>query len=104
MQEGIRKLNEEEKITSILQTKLKLRQMSEIYCELLKIKEGLNSYTCKVRNLLHAFGGEMEIHCKCVSSEIKSLVSLLEEGLTGTNWEKTNDIMIELYERIFKSC
>jgi len=97
-------MNEEEKLTVILQTKLKLRQMSEIYCELLKIKDGLNSYTCKVRNLLHAFGGEMEMNCKCVNSEISSLVALLEEGLTPNNWEQANDLMITLYERIFKCC
>ena len=60
-QGGIRKMDEEEKLTSILQTKIKLRQMSEIYCELLKIKDGLIRYTCQIRNLLHAFGGEMEL-------------------------------------------
>lgn len=97
-------MEEEEKLTSILQTKIKLRQMSEIYCELLKIKDGLSKYTCQVRNLLHAFGGEMEMNCKCVNSEIQSLIILLEEGLTSLNWEKANGLMISLYERIFKYC
>ena len=104
MQGAIQSMKEEEKITSILQTKIKLRRMSEIYCELLKIKDGLVKYTCQVRNLLHAFGGEMEMYCKCVNPEIQSLINLLEEGLNPQNWEKANDLVIVLYERIFKCC
>ncbi len=104
MQGVVQRMEEEEKLTAILQTKIKLRQMSEIYCELLKIKEGLIKYTCRVRNLLHAFGGDMELYCKCVNPEIQSLIQLLEEGLSPVNWEKTNDLMVVLYERIFKCC
>ena len=104
MLEGRTRRDVEEKLTAILQTKTKLRQMSEIYCELLKIKDGLVKYTCQVRNLLHAFGGEMKMNCKCVNPEIQSLIKLLEEGLNPLNWEKANELMIVLYERIFKCC
>ena len=86
----------------ILKTKFKMKQASEIYCELLKIREGLVKYTCQVRNLLQVFSGEMELHCSVdVNEEVENLKILLDEGITLTNWEKVNEIVLEFYSKIF---
>ncbi|MFW9852067.1 MAG: hypothetical protein ACFFDS_03945 [Candidatus Thorarchaeota archaeon] len=94
-----------EKELTILQTKFKMKQASEIYCELLKIREGLSNYTCPVRNLLQIFLGEMELHCSMdIYDYVENLKILLDEGITLTNWEKVNEIVLQFYSKIFSYC
>ena len=85
----------------ILQTKFKLKQVNEIFCELSKIKEGLEVYTCSVRNLLQVFSGEMELYCSMdINREVETLSFLLNQGISHTNWNKINKIVLEFYEKI----
>ena len=85
----------------ILQTKFKLKQVNEIFCELSKIKEGLETYTCSVRNLLQVFSGEMELYCSVdINREIETLSFLLNHGINPTNWIKINKIVLEFYKKI----
>ncbi len=89
----------------ILQTKFKLKQVSEIFCELLKIREGLEKYTCTVRNLLQVFSGEMELYCFIeIYEEVETLSILLDEGINYTNWEKVNQVVLDLYSKILSYC
>ncbi len=90
-----------DKELNILQTKFKLKQVNEIFYELTKIKEGLESYTCSVRNLLQVFSGEMELYCSInINREVEILSFLLNEGINTTNWIKINKIVLEFYEKI----
>ena len=89
----------------ILQTKFKLKHVSEIYCELLKIRDGLQRYTCPVRNLLQVLSGEMELYCSTnVNNDLKELSFLLEEGIDYTNWDRVKKIIVGLYSKIISYC
>lgn len=89
----------------ILQTKFKMKQASEIYCELLKIREGLVKYTCRARNLLQVFSGEMELYCFVdINKEVENLKFLLDKGISFANWENVNEITLELYSKILSFC
>ena len=89
----------------ILQIKFKLKQVSEIFGELYKIKEGLERYTCQVRNLLQVFSGEMELYCQVdINKKVENLSYLLEEGINSTNWDEVNKIILGFYEKILSYC
>jgi hypothetical protein len=66
-----------------------------------KIKEGLEVYTCAVRNLLQVFSGEMELYCSVdINREVETLSFLLSQGINPTNWNKINTIVLNFYEKI----
>ena len=92
-------------MTSVIRTKIRLRQISEIYCELIKLRDGESKHTCKVRNLLQIFGGEMKLHCSIdLDKEISSFVKLLDERISPANWEEINDVVLHLYEQVLRIC
>ncbi|MHA1953025.1 MAG: hypothetical protein ACXAAM_06655 [Candidatus Heimdallarchaeaceae archaeon] len=92
-------------MTSKIRTKIRLRQISEIYCELIELRDGESKYTCKIRNLLQIFGGEMKLHCLIdLDKEISSFVKLLDEGISISNWEKVNNVILQLYEQVLRIC
>jgi hypothetical protein len=92
-------------MTSYIRAKVRLRQISDIYCELIKIRDGATNYTCEIRNMLQVFSGEMQLHCSLdINEEISDLAILLEEGVSDSNWNETNDIILHLYELVLKKC
>ncbi len=89
----------------ILMTKVKLKQMSEIFCEILKLKEGLIHHTCKLRNRLQIFIGEMEIYCNIdILGEVNQLLEIIDDGISRDNWNQIVDIVLRIYEKILKFC
>ena len=92
-------------MTSYIRTKVRLQQLGEIYCELIKLREGEAQYTCRVRNMLQIFGGEMILHCAIdVNNEIGSLTRLLDEGISMRIWGKINEIFLEVYKHVLRTC
>ena len=99
------KTSNNEKELLILHTKYKLKQITDIYSELLKIRDGLEKYACSVRNSLQIFSGEMELYCSInIDKEVESLSNLLSEGIDKSNWDKVNKIVLVFYEKIFSYC
>lgn len=93
---------EEERTLKVSWAEKKLKQANEIYIELLKLKKGRSKFQCPVRNLLHIFGGEMEINSIEVKEETKTIVSILDEGISSLNWYKIDDVMTSMYGKILK--
>jgi hypothetical protein len=92
-------------MTSHIRTKIRLRQISDIYCELIKIREEETLFTCDIRNMLQIFSGEMKLHCSIdLDKEIEMIAGLLDEGISISNWEKTNNIVLKLYETVLRKC
>lgn len=92
-------------MTSYIRTKIRLQQISEIYCGLIKIRDEEIQHTCQIRNMLQIFGGEMFLHCSIdISKEINFLARLLDEGISVANWDETNDVILQLYEQVLRIC
>ncbi len=92
-------------MTSYIRTKARLQQLGEIYCELIKLREGETQHTCRVRNLLQIFGGEMILYCSIdVDNEISSLARLMDEGISMSIWGKINEIFLEAYKKVLRIC
>lgn len=94
----------EERTLEVSWAEKKLKQANEIYIELLKLKKGRSKYQCQVRNLLHIFGGDMEINYMEVKEETKTIASILDEGISSLNWYKIDDVMTSIYGKILKYC
>lgn len=85
--------------------RIKLRQMNTIISETIKIKLGLVEYTCRVRNLLHVFGGELELYCDIdISNHIARITKLLDATNSEDKWNGLISEYLELYELILRFC
>ena len=92
-------------MTSHIRTKIRLRQVSDIYCELIKIRDGEKDYYCQIRNMLQIFGGELKLHCSIdVDTEISSLAAFLDKGISISNWDEINDIVLQFYDHVLRKC
>lgn len=87
--------------SAMLNNKKKLEQISDIFYEFMKLRDGDSQHQCKIRNMLHSFCGEMELQCIDTSSEQRELSILLEEGVNCSNWEVVDKIILSLYKKIF---
>jgi len=88
-----------------IRTKIRLRQVSDIYCEMIKIRDGESKYLCDIRNMLQIFCGEMELYCDLdTNKEIIILAKFLDEGISDINWEEVNNIVLQLYELVLRKC
>jgi hypothetical protein len=92
-------------MTSYIRTKIRLRQVSDIYCEMIKLRDGEIEHTCSIRNMLQIFSGEMLLHCSLdISEEITLIARMLDQGISDTNWEETNNHILKVYEVVLKKC
>ena len=90
---------------SILSTEIRLKQMNDIFSEIVRIKSGLTNYTCKLRNLFQILTGEMELYCDVdISSYISLIVNTIENGNIVKNWDIIVKCMLSLYKEIFRYC
>jgi len=100
-----KELSQSDSALTILSTELKLKQMSNIYCEILKIKHGLTKHSCKLRNRMHIFAGELEIHCNLDISDLANqIIKSVEEGITEENWAIITKHILTIYEEILMFC
>ena len=89
----------------VLMMKIKLRQINTIICETLNLKMGLEMHSCKVRNLLHVLGGELELYCDIdISKQITEISKLLDEPESENKWDKLTAKYLNLYELILSFC
>lgn len=92
-------------MTSYIRTKIRLRQVSDIYCEMIKLRDREIKHTCTIRNMLQVFSGEMLLHCSIdINEEITPIVRMLDHGISDTNWEETNNLFLKLYEVVLRKC
>ena len=89
----------------LLMMRIKLRQLNKIISETFKLKFGLVEYNCGVRNLLHVFGGELELHCDIdISNQITRIARLLETTNSEEKWNRIISEYLDLYELVLKFC
>lgn len=98
-------LSQSDSALTILSTELKLKQMSNIYCEILKIKHGFTKYSCRLRNMMHIFVGELEIHYNLDISDLANqIIKSVEDGITEETWAIITKHILIIYEEIFMFC
>ncbi|MHA1202985.1 MAG: hypothetical protein ACTSQ4_10755 [Candidatus Heimdallarchaeaceae archaeon] len=103
--EKYRENSESDPSLKILMTKIKLRRLSEVFCEILKLKEGLTQHKCQLRNLLQVLIGEMEIYCKIdITNEVNLLLEIVESGINENKWNQIVVTMVQIYEKFFNYC
>lgn len=103
--EKYRENSESDPSLHILMTKVKLRKMSEVFCEILKLKQGLTQRKCHLRNLLQVLIGEMEIFCKIdITTEVNQILENIDSGINEDNWNHIVNSMIIIYEKFFNYC
>jgi hypothetical protein len=79
--------------------------MNIIISETMRLKLGLSDYTCKVKNLLHVFGGELELYCDLdISDQLTRITKLLDETNSEEKWNRLHSEYLKLYELILKFC
>ena len=89
----------------VLLVTTKLRQMNSIINETIRFKLGLSKHTCKVRNLLHILGGELELYCDIdISAHTNKIVQILDEVYSEEKWKKLMSEYLSLYELILNCC
>jgi hypothetical protein len=96
---------EEDPSLKIIMAKYKLKQVSEIFCEFLKLKDGLTEFTCQSRNLLQILSGEMELLCnEEINGEVKELTEILDTGDYVKNWKRVIRAILDIQVKIFTYC
>ena len=100
-----REVSKEDPELFLVMARLKLKQMSEIVIEVLKLKKGIKQHTCHVRNMLQVLSGEMEIYCNIdINDEVINIASLLDGKSSAKKWDGITKNILQIYEKILTYC
>ena len=89
----------------ILVAKVKFQQMGEITAEIFKLKLGISTHKCYLRNYLQVLSGEMELYCNIdVNENIETILTKIDEGFTEENWKVIVNSCLGIYEAIYEYC